>query len=139
MSVAEIKKFGFKKLGAFYINKNSFIIEVEDLELLEQEKTIYIHTIDNEILRVGSSKAKLKTRMKRFERDITKSLNKQKSCSPTWEGQKWRDRLGLKKGVIYARQGTLVTTPVGKFRTYLDEESFLIGKYHPPLNRSKHR
>ena len=42
-------------------------------------------------------------------------------------------------GEVWARRGTEVETPVGKFPAYMDEESILLGKHLPPLNRSHHR
>ena len=128
----------FKVIGTFYIEDNSFIVDCDE-EYLKLEQMIYIHTIDGEIVRVGSSKNKLKSRMRSWERDVTKALNGLKSSTPFWESEKWREILKDKKGILYGRQGSIVTTPVGEFNSYLSEESFLIGKFTPKMNRSKHR
>ena len=128
----------FEVIGTFYIKGNSFIVDCDEKHL-QLEQMIYIHTIDEKIVRVGSSKNKLKSRMRSWERDVTKALNGQKSSTPLWESQKWREILNNKKGVLYGRQGTTVKTPAGEFNSYLSEESYLIGKFTPKMNRSKHR
>lgn len=128
----------FERIGHFFIKKNKFIVECDE-KYLELEKMIYIHTIDNEIIRVGSSKNKLKIRMKSWERDVSKSLNGEKSSTPLWESKMWDNLLKDKIGILFGRKGTIVSTPVGEFNSYLSEESFLIGKFLPKMNRSKHR
>ena len=128
----------FERIGNFFIKKNKFIVECDE-KYLELEKMIYIHTIDNEIIRVGSSKNKLKIRMKSWERDVSKSLNGEKSSTPLWESKMWDNLLKDKIGILFGRKGTIVSTPVGEFNSYLSEESFLIGKFLPKMNRSKHR
>src|SRR5215470_10382233 len=60
--------------------------------------------------------------------------------TPAWEAAGWRERLTLHAhGYVFARQGYTVTTPVGTFSAYLDEESILIGRHRPALNRNMHR
>jgi len=133
-----LTKMDFYKVGTFFIKDLNFVVHLEEKysSLLE---AIYIHTIDDEIVRVGSSKNKLKTRMKSWERDVSKSLKGQKSSTPLWEGEIWNKILKNKVGTFYAREGTVVTTPCGKMNSYLTEESYLIGKFFPKMNRSKHR
>jgi hypothetical protein len=133
-----LEQMKFKVIGAFYIEDNSFIVDCDE-KYLQLEQMIYIHTIDGEIVRIGSSKNKLKSRMRSWERDVTKALNGLKSSTPLWESEKWREILNNKKGVLYGRQGTTIKTPAGEFNSYLSEESFLIGKFTPKMNRSKHR
>ena len=133
-----LKKMKFEKIGVFHIEKNQFIVDCYE-KFNELEKMIYIHTIDNEIVRIGSSKNKLKVRMRSWERDVSKSLDKRNSSTPIWEGQAWRELLKNKKGVLYGRQGSMVKTDAGLFNAYLSEESYLIGKFSPIMNRSKHR
>ena len=133
-----LKEMNFERIGHFFIKKNKFIVECDE-KYLELEKMIYIHTIDNEIIRVGSSKNKLKRRMKSWERDVSKSLNGEKSSTPLWESKMWDNLLKDKIGILFGRKGTIVSTPVGEFNSYLSEESFLIGKFLPKMNRSKHR
>jgi hypothetical protein len=128
----------FYKVGTFYIKNQKFVVDLEKKYFLLQN-VIYIHTIEDEIIRVGSSKNKLKSRMLSWERDVSKSLKGQKSSTPLWEGELWNKILKNKVGTFYAREGTVVTTPCGKMNSYLSEESYLIGKFLPKMNRSKHR
>jgi hypothetical protein len=81
-------------------------------------------------------------------RDITRALNNEKSPAPPDEAKKWKKILPAgRSGVIYARRGSTVKTPLGKFRAYMDEESLMIneifkdGELSPDqiLNRNKHR
>jgi hypothetical protein len=90
----------------------------------------------------------LEKRLKSYERDISNALAGKKSPAPADEKEKWRKKLPAGKlGYIYAREGSEVTTPLGIFRTYLDEESLMIGEIFDDkdltpdqiLNRNKHR
>ena len=78
--------------------------------------------------------------IRRYELDILKALQGKKINASEWEAKEWKKRLNENVlGHLYAREGTVVETPVGKINTYLDEESHLIGKHLPPLNRSNHK
>lgn len=130
-------EYGFLGIGKWKASENSFAVDVTETELLDSGKCIYAFTdFDGQFLRIGSSKGKLGTRMKAWERDVTKALRGEKSPTPKGEAEQWRQ---LASGLVWARQGTKVKTPVGEFKCYLDEESVLIGRHLPPLNRSKHR
>ena len=132
-------EMGFIPVAYFTVEKNQYIIEMTNDECLDWIESIYVHTIDNEILRVGSSKNKLKTRFRSWERGVTKALEFKNSSTPLSEAMEWKKILNNKKGVLYAKRGDIVQTSVGKINTYLSEESFLIGKHLPKMNRSKHR
>ena len=137
-----LTSYGFQKIGSFRIAGNRFCVEVTDNETTKLEKCVYVFVIGDEVARVGSSKAPLKNRLKSYERDITKALAGRKSACPAWEAQKWADWLSeVEHGEIFARQGTTVTTPIGTFPAYLNEESRLISEFwhERTLNRSKHR
>jgi hypothetical protein len=133
-----LTEMDFYKVGTFYIKDQNFVVDLEK-KYFSLQNVIYIHTIEDEIIRVGSSKNKLKSRMLSWERDVSKSLKGQKSSTPLWEGELWNKILKNKVGTFYAREGTVVTTPCGKMNSYLSEESYLIGKFLPKMNRSKHR
>jgi len=133
-----LREMNFEKIGSFYIHNKNFIVEYDE-KYSSMEQMIYVHTIDDEILRVGSSKNKFKSRMKSWERDVSKSLKGEKSSTPLWESKIWDELLKDKDGILYGRQGTIVETPCGKMNSYLTEESFMIGKFQPKMNRSKHR
>ena len=130
---------GFIPVAFFTVKKKQYIIETTHNECLDWEKSIYIHTIDDQIMRIGSSKNKLKIRFRSWERDVTKTLQFKNSSTPLWEAMEWERLLENKKGVLYAKKGDVLQTSVGEISTYLSEESYLIGKYLPKMNRSKHR
>lgn len=124
----------------------SFSIELTLKEALQWERSIYIFLFNDEIIRVGSSKGKLGNRMKQWDRDVTNALHKMKGLSmkksntPEWEANNWYNLLSVyNSGKIYAREGATVRTPVGEFKAYMDEESILINRHKPRLNRHTNR
>ena len=133
-----LSQMKFQKIGKFFIKNNKYIIEY-DKKYSSLEKMIYIHVIDNQILRVGSSKNKFKDRMERWEKDVTKLLQNKKSDTPINEGDEWNNLLKNKVGILYGRQGTEIKTPVGKINIYLSEESYLIGKHQPIMCKDSSR
>ena len=135
-----LEGYGFKKCAEFFLREDDFVIEGLTPECGEIEKVLYVFVIDDKIVRIGSSKAKLASRMVSWSRDVSKAFRGQFKPTPEDEARKWRTLLGQHgRGTIYARQGHQVTTPIGTFPAYLDEESLLIGKFRPPLNRNMHR
>jgi hypothetical protein len=140
---ADLAYYGLVKVAELALtDKDVFQITVTDLETTRKERTIYAIVIDKRIVRIGSSKAQLRLRLREWERLVTNRLQnpEAKSATPLWEALEWKRLLNTHGGgAFYARQGTEVRTPIGEFRAYLDEESILIGRYLPLLNRSKHR
>ena len=132
-------EMGFIPVAYFYVKDRQYIIDMTNEECLDWTESIYAHTIDDKIVRIGSSKNKLKSRFRSWERGVTKALNSQPSSTPRWEAFLWEKMLSEKQGVLYAKKGDIVETSVGKINTYLSEESYLIGKHLPEMNRSKHR
>lgn len=146
MNAAKLTEYRLVPVATCCIEDQKLEIVVTDREAVKLEKCIYAFLIDGKVVRIGSSKAPLEKRLKSYERDISNALAGKKSPAPADEKEKWRKILSAgKSGIIYARRGTEVTTPIGKFPAYLDEESILIGKIFkelPPdqiLNRNKHR
>ncbi len=137
-SIKKLLEMNFQVIGEFFIKDSNFHIECEE-RFLSMDKFIYVHTIDNQIVRVGSSKGKLQNRMKSWERDVSKSLKGIKSSTPLWEGERWKELLKNNSGVLYGKQGSLVKTDVGEINTFLSEESYLISELLPIMNRSKYR
>jgi len=146
MNAANLKKYGLKPVARVHIEGKNLKIEIVDLEAAKHKECIYAFLMGDGYFRIGSSKEPLGSRLMGYQRDISHALKKEKSPAPPDEAKKWRKALppGI-SGVIYARRGTLIKTPIGKFRAYLDEESILIGKLfeeHSPekiINRNKHR
>jgi hypothetical protein len=140
MSASKLIDYGLVPVSTFGIEDDDFIIETHNREIVELEKCIYAFALGDLILRIGSSKERLARRFRSWELDVSKALKGLKSHTGLSEAENWRNELkGKEKGVIYARQGTVVTTPIGSFQSYLDEESVLIGRYQPKFNNSKHR
>ncbi len=140
MSSEILGRYGLVPVATVRIVDGHFKIEISDSDMLERDRCIYAFLVGNEIVRIGSSKAPLKVRLKAWERDVTNALQRRKSPTPTKEADQWDAMLKQHgSGMIFARPGTVVKTPVGEISTYLDEESVLIGKHKPRLNRSKHR
>ena len=133
-----LKQMKFQKIGKFFIRKNQFIVEY-DQKFSSSEQMIYIHVIDNEILRVGSSKNKFKYRMERWEKDVTKLLNTKNTDTSFNEGDEWNNLLKNKIGILYGRQGTVRKTPIGEINIYLSEESNLIGRHQPIMCKDRSR
>ncbi|MFO0389411.1 MAG: hypothetical protein ACK502_06810 [Alphaproteobacteria bacterium] len=139
--------YRFVRIGSIIApNPVTFSIEIHLTEALSWEKAIYIFVFNNEIVRVGSSKGRLGRRMKEWCRCVTNALHRvnglpaKKTVTPDWEARGWSKLLNAHgSGEIYAREATEVTTPVGSFRAYMDEESILINRHKPKMNRHKNR
>ena len=148
MNAAKLTKYGLVPVARVRIVDQNLIIDITDQKTVELEMCIYAFLIEGKVYRIGSSKAPLENRLKDYKRDITNALNGRKSPAPPEEAEKWKKILPAgRSGVIYARRGSIVKTPLGKFRAYMDEESLLIeelfkdGDLTPDeiLNRNKHR
>ncbi|MGA3011298.1 MAG: hypothetical protein ABSD72_13655 [Terracidiphilus sp.] len=146
MNAAKLTEYGLVPVATCCIEDQKLKIVVTDREAVKLEKCIYAFLIDGKVVRIGSSKAPLEKRLKSYERDISNALAGKKSPAPADEADLWLKKLPAgTSGTIYARPGTEVTTPIGKFPAYLDEESILIGKIFKELspdqilNRNKHR
>jgi hypothetical protein len=148
MNATDLKRFGLVQVAHFHIAGRNFIIDPPYQERVKIDKCIYAFLIDGKVVRIGSSKAPLKDRLRDYELHISHALKGEKSPTPKKEAKKWRELLpaGI-SGDIYARRGTKVKTPILKkpFPAYLDEESILIGmlfdepQHDHILNRNKHR
>ena len=146
MTAADLDRYRLKPVARVHISGQRFVIDITDPDAVKLGKCIYAFLIRGKVVRVRSSKAPLERRLKAYERDITHALKREKSPAPAEEAQKWREQLPAgREGVIYARPGTKVKTPIGEFPAYLDEESVLIGKlfdeqpHDHVINRNKHR
>ena len=146
MNAAKLTKYCLVPVARVRIVDQNLIIDITDQKTVELEMCIYAFLIDGKVYRIGSSKAPLENRLKDYKRDITNALNGRKSPAPPEEAEKWKKILPAgRSGVIYARQGWSVTTPIKTFPAYLDEESLLIGEMWKStpndhiLNRNKHR
>jgi hypothetical protein len=129
--------YGLTRIGTWSADADGFHIELDDVPTLDRERCIYAFLDGSgQFVRIGSSKGKLRARMRAFVRDLTNAIIGRKSPCADWEPAEWRS---VGRGEIHARPGTVVSTPVGTFSAYLDEESVLLGRHQPRLNRSWHR
>ena len=138
---ADLFRVGFRLCARFDLIGTDFRVDILDHDICSKPFSIYAAVVGDEIVRIGSGKAALRKRLLSFRGYIGGRLRgNEKSSTPLWEALEWKRRLDEHgHGRFYAREGTEVTTPVGTFPAYLDEESILIGRFQPPLNRNKHR
>lgn len=139
MTIAALKGSGFTRFAEVRIAGNEFLIEIEDHDLAALPMCLYAFVVGDQIVRIGSSKAPLGSRMRSWRRDVSGALAGKRTSTPSQEADGWRALLSGQTGAIFARQGTEVTTQVGTFNAYMAEESYLIGLHRPRQNRSMHR
>ena len=135
MSVAAIKSYGMMPVARFRVEGDSFQIEITDAGLAQEERCIYAFVIGDDIVRIGSSKAKLATRLGAWRRDVSAAFQNRRSPTSQNEADGWKAALGNTEGMIFARTGTIVITPVGEISAYLDEECVLIARHRPRFCR----
>jgi hypothetical protein len=129
-----------KPVATVMLLDNRFVIKITDRQIADQKCCIYAFLLGDEIVRIGSSKGAFRKRMRKWELDVSKALAGRKSDTRLAEAKEWKRLLQQHRaGRVFARQGTIVETPIGRISTYLDEESTLIGLHLPLLNHSKHR
>jgi hypothetical protein len=141
MSSAALIAYGMQRIARIELpDDQTFLITLEFPGAESWEKAIYAFLVGNEIKRVGSSKGRLGGRLKSWSRDVTNALRGRKSPTPAWEAAECRNCLHQHKGgEVYARIATTVITSIGAFPAYMDEESVLINRHQPPLNRHTNR
>jgi hypothetical protein len=137
-----LTRYGLKRIAEFRIELNTFRIVCYDQTASRWERSIYAFVINDEIIRIGSSKHALGKRLRAFERDITAALNGHYHPTPKSESDLWKSELREhRRGSVWARPGTLFVSPMRRkpISGYQDEESELIALHMPRLNRGKHR
>jgi hypothetical protein len=137
----QLLAYGLTQVGEIELpDERTFAIRLVLQEAGDWEKAIYAFLVGNQIMRIGSSKGRLRSRFNGWNRDVTNRLRGRESSTPEWEAAAWRECLQRHGGgEVFARVATSVTTPIGTFAAYMDEESVLINRYHPPLNRHTNR
>lgn len=73
-SRGKLLSYGLTRIGSCEIVDDEFRIQVSDEKLVNAEQCIYAFLVDDEIVRIGSSKAPLRTRLKAWQRDVSKAL-----------------------------------------------------------------
>jgi hypothetical protein len=105
-------------------------------------QSIYAFVINDEIVRIGSSKEPLRIRMRRWSNDVSAAFRLKYGSTKQNEPDLWSEELAKHgEGTIWARQGTQFRSPITyeMLSGYQDEESYLIAKHQPRLNRGSHR
>lgn len=129
--------YGMVPVASVSIDGALFKVDVTDQQTAALSGCVYAFVVGGIAVRIGSSKGVLRGRLAAWQRDVSKNLAGITSSTRDPEGIGWRARLppGV-VGTVFARQGTIVTTPVGTFPAYLNEECALIERYKPKLNWS---
>jgi hypothetical protein len=132
-----LEAYGMRRVARFFLREDAFIIEIRDRAAVELPMSIYAFVIDDEIVRVGSSSVPLRDRLDRWQRDVTAAIRGRRSSTPSYEAAEWKRHLeDFGEGLVFARQAQEVSSPIGRFRTLLDEERMLIMRHQPPMNHS---
>src|ERR1700733_5385830 len=142
MSETALVGYGMVCVGIVRIADNRFVIELHDREIGAKPRCIYAFLVGDEIIRAGSSRRPLKSRMREWERDVSRALSGVKSITPFHESDVWREALSnVEFGKVFARPGTVALTPVGEVNLYQTEESVIIARHQPRLchDRKRHK
>lgn len=137
-----LTEYGFCKIATVEISGDTFQISLTNSAAGDWTCSIYAFVINNEIVRIGSSKGFLRDRMRSWERTVTASLNGRHKPTPKEEADLWKSELETHgAGSVWAREGTRFATAINPepISGYQDEESELIARHMPRLNRGKHR
>lgn len=134
-SRGKLLSYGLTRIGTLKIVDDEFSIHISDEKLVNAGQCIYAFLVDDEIVRIGSSKAPLRTRLRAWQRDVSKALKGRKSPTPQSECEGWKEVLANKAGEVFARRGSFVQTPVGEINAYLAEEAALINRHRPRFCR----
>lgn len=135
MMTDALLSYGLKPIGSLELVDSEFRIQIDDDDAVHEEKCIYAFLVNDEIVRIGSSKAALKTRFRAWQRDVSNALQGRKSPTPQAECEGWREVLHGTRGIVFARQGSLAQTSVGEINVYLAEEAALIERHRPRFCR----
>ncbi len=136
MSADILASYGMICIGTVQIIEDRFVITIPADSVANMDHCIYAFLIGGEILRIGKSKDPLRARLRSWEHDVSDALANIAFRTPAAEAAVWKAMLA-KHGVghIFARKGSLVTTPVGELNAYLSEEETLIDRHRPRLCR----
>lgn len=143
-----VAEYGMKLFGTFQIYSNGRTnLEIVDEDIAARPMGVYAWLIDDEIVRIGSSKAPMLKRVKSHSRWIElrllgqcKVTDKNKLAKQIEEAGRWRTALKDNNvAYVWGRSGTLIQTQIGEFNSYLAEESALLGRHLPKFNNSFHR
>lgn len=126
---------GMDEIGTFRLDGVRFRVNTSR----EIDEAVYAMTIDDEIVRIGTSDGPVSGRLRSYEQSITEGLLGLRAQTLPCEAREWQRRLLTAHdpvGRIYAAQGPLVENGSESYRAFLDKERYLLALYRPPMNRS---
>jgi hypothetical protein len=129
-------------VGNIKLDNQQFSISLSDEDARGWIEAVYAFVINDEIVRVGSSKNNFQSRMSSWSYDVSTSLSGDYRNTPKIESDLWREELAtFGAGTIWARLGTTFLSPIHDepISAYQDEETILIQRHKPRLNRGAHR
>lgn len=142
--------YGFVEFATLaFTDERRFALAVRDERVAALDHAVYLWSIDDKIVRVGSTKGSLLLRSRQTEnwlnglisgkatRKSAERLQRDRADAENWQ----RGLQGANEAVArcFGRSGTVVETPMGQVNAYLAEENWLIERFRPELNRSKFR
>jgi hypothetical protein len=137
MSAEKLIGYGMVCIASVAIIDDRFVVTITDDIIANTERCIYAFLVGGEILRIGKSKEKLRVRLREWQRDVSNAFSGVSfKKTPQDEANIWREMLAQHgSGQLFAREGTLVTTPIGEINAYVAEEEHLIESHRPRLCR----
>lgn len=145
---AVLEKYGMRPFAEFSITEDGRTsVSFSNDEIASCGKAIYAWIIDDQIVRIGSSRASLRSRINGHSRWIEirllgtcKLKNELRLGGQIEEARRWHEALmGNKVAVVWGRAGTVVETPTGALNCYLSEENSLLERHKPRFNNSHFR
>ncbi len=139
---ATLQRYQFQRIASFGLEDSKFAIRLVDQDASHWIQSVYAFVINDEIVRIGSSKKSLGDRLKQWSNNVTAAFAGNYNATPQIEADLWREELQtFGDGQIWARKGTPFRTPLSEdlLSAYQDEERFLISRHKPRLNRGSHR
>lgn len=144
-----LSSYGFSRVARWQRRDDRFCIFERQDDIMQQVGCVYAFVINDEIVRIGSSKGTLENRMNSWQKDVSKAFendfftpNGRARSTKEDEIKLWIDVLAAYQvGDVWARQGTPFKSPISEtvLHAYQDEESFLIARHQPRFNRGSHR
>ncbi len=149
-AAATAKLFGFVEFATLSLRADGLLdMTITCPETASTDRALYFWAINDEIMRVGSSKSTLLSRTKQtvgwlngFLNGTARRKSAEQRAKQLADAKNWQRFIGsspTKTAICFGRRGSMVQTPMGKINSYLSEENWLIERLQPPLNRSKFR
>jgi hypothetical protein len=135
----DFDRTAFQSVASLTINsdRSGVAIDILDVELAQLAGVVYIClSAEGDLLRVGTTKHGVGSRLRQYPRHINRALIGEKSPTPIWEARQWLAHVDDGLLTFAVHQPPLVESVVGLIRPYLDIEREMILKFRPAMNRS---